>query len=104
MPQLKGSVTPSVAAAATAASTALPPWSRIAIADCVACSLIVAAAPPVPRATGVFACAMGATRRKTSSETRRSRFIRGHRLAVRRIVTRVRAADDGLSDVARSWN
>jgi hypothetical protein len=33
MPQLNGSVTPSVAAAATAASIALPPLLRMASAD-----------------------------------------------------------------------
>jgi len=54
-PQLKGSVTPSVAAAATAASTALPPLFRIASAACEAGSLIVATAPPVPLATGLLA-------------------------------------------------
>src|SRR5437764_11785087 len=62
MPQLNGSVTPSVAAAATAASIALPPWLRMAIADCEAFSLMVATAPPVPVETGGLAAARGGVR------------------------------------------
>src|SRR4029450_4533848 len=49
MPQLNGSVTPSVAAAATAASIALPPWSRIAIAARLAGAPGGATEAPVPR-------------------------------------------------------
>jgi hypothetical protein len=52
MPQLNGSVTPNVAAAATAASIALPPLFRISSADSDALALMVATAPPVPVATG----------------------------------------------------
>lgn len=48
------------------------------MADLVACSLIVAAAPPVPLATGVFACAAVVIRATRSNETRRSRFIARH--------------------------
>src|SRR5471030_2912382 len=55
-PQLNGSVTPSVAAAAT---VALPPWLRMASAAFEAASLMVATAPPVPVATGVLANAAG---------------------------------------------
>src|SRR5690242_12501408 len=62
MPQLNGSVTPSVAAAATAASMAFPPWLRMASADADAFSLIVATAPPVPVAMGVLASASGGAR------------------------------------------
>ena len=51
-----------IAAAATAASTELPPWFRMASADCEACSLMVATAPPVPVETGVLASASGAMR------------------------------------------
>src|SRR6188472_3903003 len=48
MPQLNGSVTPSVAAAATAASIALPPRSRISRPAALAWGLTEAIAPPVP--------------------------------------------------------
>ena len=48
MPQLNGSVTPSVAAAATAASMALPPRSRISSPAALAWGLTEAMAPPVP--------------------------------------------------------
>src|SRR5471030_2562693 len=58
-PQLNGSVTPSVAAAATVASMALPPLFRMASAAFEAGSLMVATAPPVPVATGVLANAAG---------------------------------------------
>jgi hypothetical protein len=57
MPQLNGSVTPSVAAAATAASMALPPASRICIAARLASCEMVATAPPWPVSTGCFASA-----------------------------------------------
>src|SRR4051812_41629173 len=56
MPATYGSVTPRVAAAATAASTALPPRRSTSIADRVASWSTVAAAPPVPIAT---ACLSG---------------------------------------------
>src|SRR5471030_1201835 len=58
-PQLNGSVAPSVAAAATVASMALPPLFRMASAAFEAASLMVATAPPVPVATGVLANAAG---------------------------------------------
>ena len=52
MPAENGSVTPNTAAAATAPSTALPPWRNVSIAACVARTSTVAAAPPVPTAVG----------------------------------------------------
>src|SRR5438105_1138692 len=55
MPATYGSVTPRVALAAIAASTALPPRRRIPIAVRVASWSTVAAAPPVPVATACFA-------------------------------------------------
>src|SRR5919197_6752480 len=54
MPQLNGSTTPSTPAAATAPSTALPPCARLSTAAFVARTSTLAAAPPVPRATGVL--------------------------------------------------
>src|SRR5215210_5404880 len=48
IPHEKGSVTPSTAAEATAASTALPPRRRMSIPACVASFSTEAAAPPVP--------------------------------------------------------
>src|SRR3954447_4867290 len=51
IPATYGSVTPSAAAAATAASIALPPSRRICIPACVASGSTVATAPPVPVAT-----------------------------------------------------
>ena len=50
MPQLIGSVRPSTAFAAIAASTALPPALRISIAACVASGWLVAAMPFLPTA------------------------------------------------------
>ena len=52
MPAENGSVTPSTPAAATAASTALPPLRSMSIAACVASRSTVAAAPPEPIAVG----------------------------------------------------
>ncbi len=52
MPAEKGSVTPSVAAAATAASTALPPRRRTSSPTWVAVASTVATAPPYPMAVG----------------------------------------------------
>ena len=52
MPHENGSVTPSTAAAVTAASTALPPRRSVSIAAWVASVSTVAAAPPVPVAVG----------------------------------------------------
>src|SRR5215204_2775591 len=47
-PHENGSVTPSTAAAATAASIAFPPLARMLIAACEANRSTLAAAPPVP--------------------------------------------------------
>ena len=55
IPQEKGSVTPSTPAAATAASTALPPERKVWIAARVASVSTVAAAPPRPIAVGCLA-------------------------------------------------
>ena len=53
MPHENGSVTPSTAAAVTAASVALPPRRSVSIAACVASRSTVAAAPPLPTAVAV---------------------------------------------------
>ena len=67
MPAENGSVTPSTPAAATVASTALPPRLSVSIAALVASASTVPAAPPLPTAVGSFtksplwpACATGA--------------------------------------------
>src|SRR5687767_12999308 len=52
MPAENGSVTPSVAAAATAASTALPPRRRTSRPTAVAVASTVETAPPYPYAVG----------------------------------------------------
>ncbi|GHH33999.1 hypothetical protein GCM10018775_05990 [Streptomyces umbrinus] len=54
MPDEYGSVTPSAAAVATAASTALPPLRRISIPAAEASASTLATAPPYPTATGTF--------------------------------------------------
>src|SRR6266545_1710582 len=54
MPATKGSVTPSTAFAATAASTAFPPSRRIWMPARVASASTLATAPPVPTATDSF--------------------------------------------------
>ena len=54
MPHENGSVTPSTPAAATAASTALPPERSTLIAVCVASGSTVEAEPPYPTAVGVL--------------------------------------------------
>src|SRR4051812_8612263 len=54
MPAEYGSVTPRVAAVATAASTALPPRLSTSVPICEATSSTVATAPPVPRITGTL--------------------------------------------------
>src|SRR5215210_8423037 len=59
MPAENGSVTPSVAAAATAASTALPPLRSTSRPTRVASASTVATAPPVPTAAGVFTTLRG---------------------------------------------
>src|SRR5829696_6853082 len=51
-PHENGSVTPSTAAAATAASIAFPPSARMSIAACEASRSTDAAAPPVPVEVG----------------------------------------------------
>ena len=73
MPATYGSVTPSVAFAAIAASTALPPWRSTWIALCVASGSTVAAAPPVPVATGCFGgLACGPAAAKGAAPARRT--------------------------------
>jgi hypothetical protein len=57
MPDEKGSVTPSTAAAATAASTALPPALRMSMPALLASRSTVAIAPPVPVAVGCLVAA-----------------------------------------------
>src|SRR5688500_1378565 len=59
MPHEYGSVTPRAAAAATAASTALPPSLRTCIPTCDASRSTVATAPPVPVAVGCFVVGTG---------------------------------------------
>jgi hypothetical protein len=54
MPHEKGSTTPRTPAAATAASTALPPLRRVSIAAWVPRASTVAAPPSVPTAVGCF--------------------------------------------------
>src|SRR5437773_12035188 len=54
MPATNGSATPSVAATATAASIALPPWRKTSSPAEVASTSSEATAPPVPTATGCF--------------------------------------------------
>ena len=54
MPHEYGSVTPRTAAAATAASTALPPLRSVSIAASVPSTSTVAAAPRVPVAVGLL--------------------------------------------------
>src|SRR3954447_6161881 len=62
MPQENGSVTPSTAAAVTAASVALPPRRSVSIAAFVARRSTVAAAPRYPvEVGGAEACAVEAT-------------------------------------------
>src|SRR5829696_3332763 len=71
IPHENGSTTPSTPAAVTAASTALPPRSRVLIAALVASVSIVAAAPSRPTAVGVFAApwATGALRSAVTAAT-----------------------------------
>src|SRR5690349_13025694 len=57
MPDENGSVTPSVAAVATAASTAFPPARRTWRPTAVAVGSTVATAPPYPIAVGCWASA-----------------------------------------------
>ncbi len=76
MPAENGSVTPSTAAAATVASTALPPRFSVSIAALVASASTVPAAPPLPTAIGSFmklslcpACAAGAASAAAATAT-----------------------------------
>ena len=87
MPATYGSVTPSVALAATAASTAFPPSRSTSMAVRVASRSTLAAAPPVPTAVGVEACwaAAGAppvapTSASTSTPSQTSTRLRPIRL------------------------
>src|SRR3990170_653862 len=57
MPELKGSVTPSAAAVAIAASTALPPFLSTRRPTLVAARSTVLTAPPMPVLVGVLAAA-----------------------------------------------
>ena len=54
MPATYGSVTPSVAATATAASAAVPPFRNTAMPACVDGTVSETTAPPYPSATGCF--------------------------------------------------
>src|SRR5204862_6946492 len=80
IPAEYGSVTPRVAAAATAASTALPPARSTSIADRLASASTVATAPPVPIATAClpggggfdFAAANGALPASNAARTKAS--------------------------------
>src|SRR6266540_3434035 len=72
-PATNGSVTPSVLATATAASTALPPALSVAMPALLALNSADATAPPVPVATGCLtycgpAFADGAPRAATSTQ------------------------------------
>ena len=78
MPAENGSVTPSTPAAATVASTALPPRLSVSIAALVASASTVPAAPPLPTAVGSFtnssrwsACAAGAASAAVASAAAR---------------------------------
>ena len=81
MPAENGSVTPSTPAAATVASTALPPRRSVSIAALVASASTVPAAPPLPTAVGSFtnssrwpACATGAA--SAAANTAAARILR----------------------------
>src|SRR5438445_689231 len=63
MPEEYGSVTPSAAAVATAASTAFPPWRSTSVPAAEASASTLATAPPYPMASGLLAgvgCGAGA--------------------------------------------
>src|SRR4051794_39642055 len=89
MPAENGSVTPSVAAVATAASTALPPWRSTARPACVASGSTEATAPPRPTAVACLAvcrlaagaaAAAGATSPTVTSGASASRASREPRI------------------------
>src|SRR3954453_23726520 len=77
-PHEKGSVTPRTPAAATAASTALPPAFSVSMAACVASVSTLAAAPPVPMDVGgpFGATAADAATPNTSTNTKSSASVK----------------------------
>src|SRR3954464_5554906 len=77
-PHENGSVTPSTPAAATAASTALPPAFSVSMAAWVASVSTLAAAPPVPMDVGgpFGAMAADAVTPKTSTKTKSSATVK----------------------------
>src|SRR3954463_1675853 len=77
-PHENGSVTPRTPAAATAASTALPPDFSVSMAACVASVSTLAAAPPVPMDVGgpFGATAADAVTPKTSTNTKSSATVK----------------------------
>src|SRR5919106_6674134 len=100
IPQEKGSVTPSTAAAATAASTAFPPASRTSIPACEASRSTVAMAPPVPTAVGCFVswATLGAAPRGAANARARvnGRVLRKQRIMTLLLLERSGFGDDGL--------
>src|SRR5215470_5074417 len=83
MPDANGSVTPSVAAAATAASTAFPPRRRTSRPTAVAVGSTVATAPPYPIAVGsrsAAACADTGAVSRPSAATEASAIVRRNRI------------------------
>ena len=85
MPQEYGSVTPSTLAAATAASTALPPSRSAWIAARVPSMSTDAAAPPLPAAVGCFwswASAAGGSRMTSATSATMRRRARSARRAI----------------------
>src|SRR4051794_18531063 len=62
MPALYGSVTPRVAAAATAASAAFPPLRRTSMAAAEASGSTVLTAPPYPVAVGFLSVSRGSAK------------------------------------------
>ena len=85
MPQEYGSVTPSTPAAATAASTALPPSRRAWIAARVPSMSTDAAAPPLPTTVGCFwswASAVGGSRTTSATSATMSRRAKRERRAI----------------------
>ena len=86
IPHEYGSTTPSTPAAATAASTALPPCSSVSMAARVPSASTVAAPPSLPTAVGCFvgctgppwaSAACGSKRRTATAAIRRARAITG---------------------------
>src|SRR5919198_2170344 len=85
IPATYGSVTPRVAATATAASTAFPPLRRISMPTRVASASTLATAPPVPVATACFGSGVAARRASAPVATSIA-----HRAAATTIQTRPR--------------